>query len=597
MPAASEKQRYKVADELKRAVHFHRCGQLNEAERIYNQILTVMPLCADAWHLLGVIWRERGKFQNATQIITKAIQLDGSVPLYYVSLGDVYQAQEDYAEAVAVYRRALRLNPKMIEALCNMGNALREQGNLQQAIACYEKCLTINPHRSEVFNNLGLAHYKFQNYPAAVDSFKKSVELNPADAEAYNNLGNIYRDQSNFEAAIACYRQAHAITPENPLINYNLGVVYQIMHDSKEAFKFYQKAVQYEPSFASAHSNLAKLYQDLNCFDDALDHYKKALQIEPDHADARFNRSLALLATSKFKEGWQEYEWRFKRGKWKKIYPHRLVGRRWDGSDFSGKRLFIHSEQGFGDTIQFIRYLPLVKSFGGFIIFEVREELYELLRDFQGFDQLSIMSFDHPPQEEYDFYIPLMSLPGLFETTLENIPGSMPYISAPGDKHAYWLNIINGSKPKIGLVWAAKPTYDHQKSCPLEHYFPLFQFSQLKFYGLQKGNPASLPKELPANMVNLGNEFGTFADTAGAIACLDLVISVDTAVAHLAGAMGKPVWLILPYAPDWRWLMDRTDTPWYPTMRIFRQPSPGDWEGAINMLKRSLQYWIKTNRL
>ena len=265
-------------------------------------------------------------------------------------------------------------------------------------------------------------------------------------------------------------------------------------------------------------------------------------------------------------------------------------------ADVAERELFIHSEQGFGDTLQFVRYLPLVKSLGGDIVFEVREELYDLLLDFPGVDKLTVLSVGHPPQEAYDCCIPLMSLPGLFKTTLATIPDSVPYISASPEKQVYWQRRINGGQPKIGLVWAAKPTDENQKSCPLEMFQSLFDLRRTAFYSLQKGDAAAELKIAAPGVVNLADDFKTFADTAGAIKCLDLVISVDTAVAHLAGAMGKPVWLLLPWAADWRWLTDRTDSPWYPTMRIFRQSRPGDWKGAVSRVHNSLGHWIEKNQ-
>jgi hypothetical protein len=229
---------------------------------------------------------------------------------------------------------------------------------------------------------------------------------------------------------------------------------------------------------------------------------------------------------------------------------------------------------------------------GGKVIFETRQELIDLLQDFDSVDQLVSMSFEHPPQISFDLYVPLMSLPGVMATTIETIPATVPYIYAANAKREYWAKRIKGSGFKIGLVWAAKSTNEHERSCPLETFLPLCNFKNVQIYGLQKGVDSIQVNNLSSDVINLGPEFETFADTAGAIECLDLVISVDTAVAHLAGAMGKPVWVLLPYAADWKWLMERRDSPWYPTMRLFRQPRPGDWAAVVGMVAAELQQFF-----
>ena len=266
-----------------------------------------------------------------------------------------------------------------------------------------------------------------------------------------------------------------------------------------------------------------------------------------------------------------------------------MKGPRWDGSQFQGKKLFIHSEQGFGDTIWFVRYLPQVKSLGGDVILETRSELIGLLQNFAGINQMVPMSFEHPPQISYDAYVPLMSLAGVLATNLDTIPATVPYLHAPEAERESWSRRIKGPDFKIGLVWAAKPTNEHERSCPLEKLLPLFNLKNIRIYGLQKSDAALQANNLKAEVINLGPQFETFADTAGAIDCLDLIISVDTAVAHLAGAMGKPVWILLPCAADWKWMIERRDSPWYPTMRLFRQPYPGDWESVVSMVIAELK--------
>ena len=580
--------KFDFAAQLNTAVALHRAGELGQAAGVYSHILALMPDQPDALHLMGVIQRQRGDYPGAEKLINQAIQCDSGVPIYHVSLGDVFQAAGELKTAVQCYQEALRLKPDLVEALCNLGNAWREQGDFQQAIDCYQKGLAVNPASADLYNNLGLAHYQENKSDSALACFKKAIGLSPDFADAYNNLGNVYREQLNFDDAVQQYRQALALSPDNAAVNHNLGIVLQMQQKIDQARVYYQRTIDLNPVNPGALNNLGKLYHDSNQLDQAIRCYQKAIQLEPAHADAHFNCALSLLMKGEFSAGWQEYEWRFKRKKWRKIYPHRLKGPRWDGTVFKGRRLLVHSEQGFGDVIQFIRYLPRVKTLGGDVIFEVRPELKDLLQNYDGIDQLSTLSFDSPPLEAYDYHVPLMTLPKLFGTSSGSIPARVPYLHASPAKVEFWQDRFQGTDYNIGLVWGAKTTYQHNKTCPLELWLPLLNIARARFYGLQKGSAASQMENLPVAVENLGQEFESFADTAGVIANLDLVISVDTSVAHLAGAMGKPVWVLLPYAPDWRWLLNREDSPWYPSMRLFRQPRQGDWQSVVDRIGRHL---------
>ncbi len=575
-------RRLDVSERLQAGVDHHRAGRPDEARQIYTQILAVQPENPDALHLMGMLYVEKGDHRAGRKLIRRAIESDDRVAIFYVSLGNSYQTEDRFDEAVECYRNALRLDPNSVEALCNLGNTLREQKNYSAAINCYQRCLEINSHLPEVYNNLGLAHQNQDNLAAAQKSLQRAIELRPEYAEAHNNLADVYRQQSNFDEALQHYRRAFSLMPTNAAIAFNLGLILQLQNDAEGARKFYQTAIDLDPGITDAHINLGKMLQDANALESAIAHFSKAIDIDPANADAHFNRSLALLALGKFEAGWREYEWRFKRSGWKRIYPHRLKGQRWDGRPFDGQTLLVHSEQGYGDTIWLVRYLPLVKSLGGTVIFEVQPELYELLQGVPGVDQMVTMSFDRPPQMEYDLHVPLMSLPAIFSTTLENIPGTVPYLQAPAPKRNFWRQRINGDDFKIGLTWAAKASYRHFRSCPLEFFRPLFNIKNFTIYGLQKGDGVQQTDLVSWPVNNPGESFESFADTAGAIDCLDLVISVDTVVAHLAGAMGKPVWLLLPYAPDWKWMLNRMDSPWYPTLRLFRQGQPGEWQGVID---------------
>jgi hypothetical protein len=316
------------------------------------------------------------------------------------------------------------------------------------------------------------------------------------------------------------------------------------------------------------------------------------LAIDPELAVARWNRSFVLFLQGDWLSGWKDFEWRFKIPKWRTLYPHRIPGKKWDGRPVPDQVLIVHDEQGLGDTLQFVRYLPLARQCCGRLILETRPELIPLLNGMAGVDQFLARSSDGPPAVPFDRYIPLMSLPGLFETSPDTVPFTSPYIKAPEEKIEYWSNHLPNDRFKIGLVWAGRPEHanDANRSCCLEQLSILFDLSRFHFVSLQKG-PAAKQIAFYQNRNNfshIGEQLNDFADTAGVIMNLDLMITVDTSVAHLAGAMGKPVWLMLPVIPDWRWGMRGSTTPWYPTMTLFRQIHPKNWSAVIEHIRSGL---------
>ena len=341
---------------------------------------------------------------------------------------------------------------------------------------------------------------------------------------------------------------------------------------------------------------MAKTYQDQREIQKAAFWFEKALQIKPDYAEAKFNLATVYLLTENFQEGWQGYEWRFRRREWKRTYPHRYRKPRWNGENFTGKRLLVHSEQGLGDILQFVRYLPKVKARGGTVVFETRKALMDIFKNLPGMDELVMFAPDGQPVAEFDLYVPLASLPGIFETTLEDIPAQVPYLFADSGKSVAWRKRLSPDGFRVGLVWAGTDT-DPRRACHLKWLKMLSDVPGVYLYGLQKGiaveqiEVEGLPQGM--RMTNLGQEFDDFADTAAVVENLDLVVSIDTSVAHLAGAMGKPVWVMLPYAADWRWFLNRDDSPWYPTMRLFRQPDPGNWASVGRHIATELQNFVK----
>jgi tetratricopeptide (TPR) repeat protein len=605
----------------------HKQHNLDLAQARFEQAIRLEPGDPRNYYSLGGVLHDRENYVESIQCYRKALQIQPDLVAAYYDMGNSFNRLKRYAEAVGSYRKALELKPDFVEAIYNVGNCFMdlnrfdeaaacyrqaiqidaefvaayfnlaiscsELGQTSQAITCYQQALTLKPDMAEAHYNLGLILQENGNQEQAVACYRRALQLKPRFAEAYNNLGSVLQEQGKFEAALPCYRQALELKPEYADAHYNLGRLYHEVNRLSEAVACYQESLRLKPDYYKACNNLGKAYQDQLQPDRAIHCYRQALRIKPDYAEAHFNLATACLQTGNLVEGWHEYEWRFKREGWQKIYPHRLTKPRWHGEPFARQTLLVHAEQGQGDIIQFVRYLPMVKALGGTVVFETRESLTGLLENFPGIDRLTVLSADAPPaQDQFDLYAPLLSLPGIFRTMLTTIPAAIPYIHAEPAKSACWKHRMDHSGLKVGLVWVGTAT-DPRRACPLAKFGPVTEIDGISVYGLQKGPAAQelKAKGLPEGVVitNLGDELRDFTDTAAVIENLDVVISIDTAVAHLAGAMGKPVWLLLPYSPDWRWLLHRTDSPWYPTMRLFRQPQPADWDSVVQAIALKLK--------
>jgi tetratricopeptide (TPR) repeat protein len=444
---------------------------------------------------------------------------------------------------------------------------------------------------------LGLIAYQKGQYEQAVELINKAIAANCSIPEFYNNIGLAFDEQGQYTAAIENYRRALKLKPDYVEAYNNLGITLRVRGEFTEAIECYRRAIQIRPDLAELYCNLADVYRDMGQCSEANANYDQAIQLKPDCYQAHWHKALALLLSGNFTEGWAEYKWRRHPDLKITTYPHHYLPElAWDGSSFKGKRLLVHYEQGLGDTLQFVRYLPMVKSRGGTVILEVRKPLFNLLQGFEGADELVMGSFEHKPDVKFDLHTSLMDLPCIFATTLETIPGKVPYIYSDPAKLRIWKERFAKHGFKIGIVWAGSSEHakNHARSCPLRCFAPLTKIPHVRLYSLQKGPAAQQLKDFAAqtNVINIAAQLQDFADTAGVIANLDLVISVDTAVLHLAGAMGKAVWALLSYTPDWRWMLDRYDNPWYPTMRLFRQTKLGDWTTVQQRVADELSQYV-----
>jgi tetratricopeptide (TPR) repeat protein len=567
-------------------------GDLKKTMACYQKAVHLKPNSVEANFNLGSIYHDQLQFKEAIYYYLKTVQVKPDLIEAHYNTGLAYQELNKLDDAIDSYDKALQIKPDYPEAHNNKGKALKDKGNLEEALTCFQRAIQLKQDFAEPYFNLGDALSYLGQMETAIQNYRLALRYRPNMIEAYNNLGNALKNQGDFDAAIDNYRQVARLKPDLAEAHYNLGSTLRLKEAFDEATTHLQQALQLKTDYAEAYNNLGLTYKEQGNLDQAIKNFSRALRIKPQLAEAHWNRSFTYLLNVNFMDGWRDYEWRFQQAKWKTLYPHRYNGSRWDGITCPDKTIFIHDEQGLGDTLQFVRYIPLVKSRCQRVIFETRKSLIPLLQGFPGIDKIVVRSSYPNSAENWDIYVPLLSLPKIFETKLETIPAKVPYIYADAGKVAYWQDRLAGNEFKVGIVWAGRPlhTNDRNRSCKLKQFLPLSKIPGIQLIGLQKGEATAQTQNMPAETVltNYGEEFEDFTDTAGLIENLDLVISVDTAVAHLAGAMGKPVWVLLPFVPDWRWMMNREDSPWYPSMRLFRQKTHGEWAPVFQRVEEEL---------
>jgi len=612
-----------LQDKFKQAVLAHQQGRLADAERIYGEVLQQQPNHFDALHLLGVIATQTGQTERAVELITKAIGMNAMVAVAHRNLGNAQlklkrpaDALPSYDRAIALtpndavlhnnrglalqdlkrlgdaligYQRAIKLKPDFAEAHYNCGNVLQELGRLEAALVSYDRAIALKPNDAEAYSNRGTILQRLNRHTEALASYDRAIALKPDDAEPYNNRGLALLDLRRLDEALANFDRAIALKPDFAAGYGNRGNALKHLGRPAEALASYDKAIALMPDLtAEVHCNRGNVQQELQRLNEALDSYDKAIALKPNFAEAHGNKSHCLLQMGRFEQGWRQYEWRKKLDHpiAARSYPRPL----WLGEEsIAGKTLFIWWEQGFGDTIQFCRYAKLVEARGAKVVMSVQQPLCELLKHIS--PTIDVI----PPNDKpsyFDYHCPLMSLPLAFGTTLETIPAEQHYLKADEELRAAWAaRLAAKTKPKVGVVWSGSKFHKiWNRSMPLEIFLPLIG-TDADWVCLQKEldeqELAVLRQD--GRVAFFGDDLRDFNETAALLSLMDLVITIDTAVAHLAGAMGKPVWILLPYASDWRWLLDRNNSPWYPSARLFRQPRIGDWTSIINQLKSALR--------
>jgi tetratricopeptide (TPR) repeat protein len=566
------------------ALGFHRAGMLAEAEQLYRRVLEHRPGSFDCQHLLGVISYQRGNCLEAVRQIDAALKINSRVADAHLNRGNALLRLKRFDEALASYDKAIALKGERDPALLNCrGTVLRNLGRLDAALADLDAAIALRPDLVEAYNNRANVLKDMERLEAARADYDRAIALKPDNADAFNNRGNLHKLLDQPDQALADYERAIALKPDYAEAFYNHGTILYELDRYDAALPRLSRAIELKPDYAEAFYNRGTAQMALRRIDQALDDFAEAIALKPDYPAAAWNRGLCNLLAGRWREGWPDYE---RRWQTEQTPPHwHMYGRPlWTGrQDIRGKTLLLHSEQGYGDTIMALRFVRRVVGMGARIILDAPPALAPLLTQFEG---IRLTQPGEPPAE-FDLYCPLMSLPRALDLTLETLAATdVPYLQAPSAHVEKWRPRLAPSKGlKVGLNWAGNPSFHHDRSrsIGLASMLPLLAEREVRFFGLQKdlreGDDEALRSHPEVQAI--GRDIESFADTAAIISLLDLVISSDTSVVHLAGALGKPVWILLPFVPDWRWLLERTDSPWYPTARLFRQTELGGWNGVI----------------
>jgi tetratricopeptide (TPR) repeat protein len=582
---------------FKEALRLHRTGRFEEALASYDKVIALMPDNAEVYSNRGIVLQGLRRFAEALASYDKAVALMPGYADAHNNRGNALQDLKRFEEAVASYDTAIALKPDHANARNNRGNALSALKRFEQALASYDAAIAVKPGYAEAYNNRGGVLRELKRPEEARASYEKAVALRPDYAAAWNSLGLVQYEMKHFEEALASYDRAVAIRPTYAEAFNNRGLVLWELSRLVEALASYDAAISLSPGYSEAYHNRAASLFELKRLDEALASCEAAISLRPDFAGAINFRGAIKLLLGRFAEGWADHHWRWKTKNFSGSRPL-IAAPEWRGEDLKGRSIFVNMEQGLGDTMQFGRYLPLLARRGAKVTFFANRKLHRLLRPLC--ESIEVVdSFDGT--RVFDFQCPMMSLPLHFGTDISSIPADIPYLHAEDAFVAKWKSRLGSKGFKIGIFWHASVvgTVGRGRSIPLREFFPLARIKGVRLISLQKNFGLDQLAEIPPDIEieTLGEDFDSgpdaFLDTAAIISQLDLVISADTSIAHLSGALGGLVWVALKYVPDWRWLLDREDSPWYPTARLFRQERAGDWTGVFSRIKAELTFLME----
>lgn len=573
----------------------HSAGRLAEAEKAYREVLSTEPQNPEALHLMGVLALQVNKPTQAVELIAQAIRRNSRNAVYFSNLGSGLRRLGKLDESIAACREATRLDPDFADAYNNLANALVDRQRDAEAVEALNHLIALRPQVIDQRLMLARALMQLPGRAAeAVEALESLLKLAPCNASAFNNLGVALRKLKRNEEADRAYRRAIAIAPDDPGILSNHGTLLMELEREDEAIVLFRKAIEHKPGFGEAHLNLGLVLRSRMRLAEAIPAVREAVRLCPDLPEAHAGLGELLLLDGQLEEGFREYDWRSRMTDFPS--PRRdFTSPRWDGVFRPGLTLLVHDEQGVGDTMQFVRFAQIAQARGARVIVECNTQLTRLLTGMPGVHQVIGRTSPIPP---HDAHVPLLSLPQELGITLATVPTEVPYLRAEpelvtswGERLAALPSLRTGLR--VGLVWAGSPEHrnDRNRSLALERLAPLGRVANTRFVSLQKGAGAGQAANPPTGMelIDLGPEISNFADTAAILQHLDLVVTVDTSVAHLAGALGRPVWVLLPFFPDWRWLHGTDVSPWYPTMRLFRQDRPRAWDPVIARVAEALR--------
>ncbi len=618
-----------VSEMFAAAVVLHQQGRLNQAVAAYRRALAVAPSVAALHNNLGLALKGLGRLREAVAAFRQAITCDPALAEAHNGLGNSLADLGQHPAAVAALRQAIALRPDQAPAHNNLAIVLREMGRLDEAEAagraalalasdaaephntmgtirrdqgrpdeaeaCYRQAIARDPAHPQAHVNRAAVLRAMGRHTDALAAGEGAVTITPKSAEAWNTLGACRWDLDDIEGAETAWRRAARLAPGLAAAWANLANVRRAREDLEEAEEAARRAVSLDAGSGYAHNVLGMVLRDGGRFDEAERAFCRAVTAAPAAAEAHVNLGMMLLLRGDYTAGWAEYEWRRRAAAGGPMRP--FTQPPWGGEPLAGRSLLLHGEQGLGDVLQFARYATVLAERGARVVLEADAALTRLLTGVPGVAAVIAIGAERPA---CDWHLPLMSAPHALGTTLATIPAAIPYLRAESGDAARWSALLAGRPgPKVGLAWAGNPNLgdcrggaaNRRRSIAPERLAPLLRLRNITFVSLQKGEAAAQIAALPPDLrpVDLMGRVDDFADTAALVAGLDLVIAVDTAVAHLAGALGKPLWLLSRFDGDWRWLRDRDDSPWYPTARIFRQRRADDWDEVVGRVEAALR--------
>ena len=595
-----------------RGIVLRELKRLDEALACYERALELNPNYVEAHSNYGVTLHDLGRFEEALNSHDNALKLNKNYPKALLNRGITLRKLGRLQEALQNYQQSIALKPDNANAYSCCGVVLQELERHEEALQCYEQALVIDPQLVDVYFNRGITLYELGQQQAALESYQHALNIQPNYVEAYSGQGLILQEQGQNLAALDCYNQAISLNRDNLDAYNNRGTVLSDMGRTEEAMADYDYIISRQANNLRAHSNRGVLLHTIGEHDAAMESYKTALNIDAKNPAAQFGKGLLHLQLGEFTEGWRLYEWRWQRGLLK-LSRRKFSQPLWLGNaTLNGKTILLHSEQGLGDNLQFCRYIPMVKALGAKVVVEVEEVLRGILASLNGVDVWVNKGQNLPP---FDYHCPFLSLPLACNTfTVSDIPANIPYLASPAHKVKAWAERLGtkGNKPRVGLVWSGgfRPHQREYRNVGERRDIDFAMLACLNrpdidFYSLQKGEPAESillaqrHSVWPSDNLHIFSaDLNDLTDTAALIEHLDLVICVDTAITHLAGALGKPVWLLNRFDADWRWLLGRNDSPWYPSLRIFQQSKAGDWGPVISAVQQALmQQYPSSNKV